>query len=854
MIISVSRIPSGVPSLKISATLLVGAALASTLAPPVRAQDDVELLGQIYGTRPPAAYFQRKAADPDAFEMVHGLAAARRLSVPGTALLRATGGDRDAYVLGGRRISGTYRFPVLLGLFSDSPAAPYGRALVQSHFFDGPNPTGTITDLYGEMSSGLVRLTGDVVDWNRSRYTRTQVTGGVSGLSASSRIGSFILDLLSQVQGVDWGQYDNDGPDGVPNSGDDDGYVDVLAILHPTPGAECGGSDSPYRVWSHKWNLKQAAGQDFVTSTVSAKAGFGRIRVSDYTIQPVYNCAGTVINEIGVMAHELGHGFGLPDLYAVSSGQAGAGRWDLMGTGAWGCGVTFEPERPCPMGAWSKASLGWVEVETVPFGSSPGALTLEPVENRRRVLAVPSGDGSGEYYLLENRQRVGFDAHLSATGLLVWQIDPLWINQTLSQNTVNDQQAHMGVWLRQADGLNQLAKNASQSGNRGDEGDPFPGSTGNTAFHAGTNPSAFTNRSVSTGVTITDIAETGGTIGFRLLTRYQTLRIRTSGDVGATSGSLFAVDGAPVAGTEIAVRSAPYQRHTIEATAGAPLAEGIRRGFAGWRDAPGTSRVRTWTTGLQDADLEAIYGGPREMRFGVTYDGGRFGVAPGRLTTTPASPDLWFPEGTTVALQAQATTGFAFKEWKGALAGQPNPAVVLMDQPRDATATFDFVFAIDPNLTVSVPAATASGVRLEARNANLPATWTLLKGPLPEGMAFGRTGTISGESYVTGTFPLQVSVTDALGLQASGTITLTVVTPMIATSALAASFLHQTDVLSFAQKRYLDRSGNGNGDYDLGDFRAYVIANPAAPATGSAVVAPRETVVPVFEFAPGDRK
>ena len=39
---------------------------------------------------------------------------------------------------------------------------------------------------------------------------------------------------------IDWGQFDNDGPDGIPNSGDDDGFVDVLAVMHPTPGlASC---------------------------------------------------------------------------------------------------------------------------------------------------------------------------------------------------------------------------------------------------------------------------------------------------------------------------------------------------------------------------------------------------------------------------------------------------------------------------------------------------------------------------------------------------------------------------------------------------------------------------------------
>src|SRR5207248_10005162 len=178
---------------------------------------------------------------------------------------------------------------------------------------------------------------------------------------------------------------------------------------------------------------------------------------------------------------------------------------------------------------------------------------------------------SGEYYLLENRQKIGFEAHLSSSGLLVWQIDPSWIDQNMRTNTVNDQQAHMGVWLRQADGLNQLAKNSSQAGNRGDDGDPFPGATHNTAFHAGTNPASFTNGSVSTGVTLTAIAESNGQVGFSLLSRYQSVRVTSSGDLVAVSRPIFAADRAAVAGTAITIRSAPYQKHTIEATAGAHL-------------------------------------------------------------------------------------------------------------------------------------------------------------------------------------------------------------------------------------------------------------------------------------------
>ena len=218
---------------------------------------------------------------------------------------------------------------------------------------------------------------------------------------------------------TDFGQFDNDGPDGIPNSGDDDGYVDVLAVMHPTPGGECSSSERPNRIWSHRWNLYSSAfleggswaqeildNEGYLTQTPAA--GGGGIKLLDYTIQPVTTCAGTEINTIGVFAHELGHGFGLPDLYGVGSDQNGIGNWGLMGTGSWGCNGASS-ERPCHMSAWSKSVLGWGEVQTLTPGQDLGTLSLEPVVTSGTIFRIDSGDGSGEYILLENRQRIGFD-------------------------------------------------------------------------------------------------------------------------------------------------------------------------------------------------------------------------------------------------------------------------------------------------------------------------------------------------------------------------------------------------------------------------------------------------------------
>src|SRR5690606_30324158 len=113
---------------------------------------DVELLGRFHGTRPPEAYF-RERARPGAFEFSRGLA--RRLDRV-LELRRESGFDllgarpvsafgRGAPVLSvlGPRVGvvqGRFRFPVVLGLFADSPASPpFEPEEVQREFFDGPS-------------------------------------------------------------------------------------------------------------------------------------------------------------------------------------------------------------------------------------------------------------------------------------------------------------------------------------------------------------------------------------------------------------------------------------------------------------------------------------------------------------------------------------------------------------------------------------------------------------------------------------------------------------------------------------------------------------------------------------------
>lgn len=793
---------------------------------------DVEMLGRMYGTAVPQAYYDRLGI-PGAFQFDRGFRGRESIL---EAASRGQDGLNAAFETAAfaRRVTGQFNVPVVLAAYQDSPEVlPYDRDQVQAQFFDGPNPTGTIPEFYAEASGGRIQMSGFVFDWARSGLTQAQVAGGSSGLGAGSRIAEYIAGTVAQLdsQAVDWGMFDNDGPDGVPNSGDDDGFVDVLAVLHPTDGAECGGNRNDDRIWSHRWSLSPQIGSPYVTNTASASGGF--VKIDSYTVQPVRACGGNTINQIGVFTHELGHGFGLPDLYAVGGDHAAVGQWGLMATGSWGCPGGFDPSRPCQMGAWSRVALGWADVITLPFGADHGTIAVDPALSGGSVYRVNTG--TDDYFLLENRQPEGFDGSLpdGLGGLLVWQIDPNVTSARWPSNTINSVREQQGVRVVQADGREQLWRVGA---GRGDAGDLFPGVDDVTEFHAGSNPASFTNDGVATGVALLSIDASTSTIRTRVLARYHTLRLFADG-LPAGAGWVRVDEGSLLRSGD-QLTSAPFQRHLIEAVAGVELGPGLRIGFDAWADSG--ERSRTVSTGETDTELRATYAG-REVQLEVAMQSDQPGVTPGLLVTEPMGVDGWYAENSSVTIEALARTGFAFADWAGSLSGSPNPATITLTGPLQATAIFDVTFeATQVSAVVQAEGGQDLEVVFESENGNAPILWSLESGTLPDGLTLQPGGRIVGVPLEPGTFPLGVRVVDGIGLEGRVDFTLEVAALSLGADVVARAFTGAGQGPSVGQGRYLDAQGNGNGVFDLGDLRAFLQGPPAtvaeAPAPGVAWV------------------
>ena len=99
-------------------------------------------------------------------------------------------------------------------------------------------------------------MVGDVLPWVRTSTTLAQAVGATNGLGADARVGDYLVQALSQLDAtVDFGRYDSDGPDGLPNSADDDGIVDAVAFEFLEVAASCGGP----AIWPHRSGISNRA-------------------------------------------------------------------------------------------------------------------------------------------------------------------------------------------------------------------------------------------------------------------------------------------------------------------------------------------------------------------------------------------------------------------------------------------------------------------------------------------------------------------------------------------------------------------------------------------------------------------
>ena len=342
--------------------------------------------------------------------------------------------------------TGQVRALVLFARFQDESGSATAPAFA-ADLFD-PSRPGSLTHFFTEMSTGQFVLTGEVLP--RVYASASPMSRYLSaGAAGRGEFGRFTREILAAADAdVDFGAFDNDGPDGIPNSGDDDGSVDLLLVVtQSTPsGFIVGDADGVAQLGLDTPYLTQDAASDGRRISVRQDKD-----TPGGTLQRGLSFA----DAVGIIAHEMGHMLGLPDLYDRvntrgsivddNDASAGIGYWGLMGHGARGWD---DRGGPTPLCSWSRLQLGWLGVANAQLAVVATTIDdafLGDVNRGGTVYQLPLPDG--EYLLIEHRSADGsyYERHLPAEGVLIWHVDP--------DRPDNDDEYNKRVDLICADGL-----------------------------------------------------------------------------------------------------------------------------------------------------------------------------------------------------------------------------------------------------------------------------------------------------------------------------------------------------------------------------------------------------------------
>jgi M6 family metalloprotease-like protein len=375
---------------------------------------------------------------------------------------------------------------------------------------------GSVNDYFKQVSFGQYEISGEYLP------RMYEMPLGIDYYSNSSLYCQDIIRMLDGDPEVNLAQYDNDGLDGKPNSGDDDGFVDYIILVPRT---------RPYDfIMEYATGVMDLSLKDtIITHHLSANGN--NICVDSYsgcicTAQNRYQALGTIVAEIA-------HAYGAEDLMdkvypGPDDDSAGVGYWCFLGQGAlgWG-GITGFPVGPCAYNRMLMNCIGVRNVNLVDIGGTRSNVSLKDVGS-------PDGKvyriwiGIGEYFLIEYRNKGSgffYDSQIPRSGLLIWHIQERESNST-EEVKLCDLECADGLYSDYGypkgqfpdpemgkDNLDFWAHDAlytsEYAGNPGDSTDVFDGVT-YTAFGYNTNPSSRTNKSrLDSRVEIFNIRKSG---------------------------------------------------------------------------------------------------------------------------------------------------------------------------------------------------------------------------------------------------------------------------------------------------------------------------------------------------------
>lgn len=345
---------------------------------------------------------------------------------------------------------------------------------------------GSVRDYFLSQSYGKFDFSFDVVGPVTLPNPMSYYGRNVGGFDV--RPGEMVLDacLLIKDQ-VDFSTYDWNG----------DGEAEQIFVVYAGYAESNGASSNT--IWPHQSYVQNRDGSNLVVNGT---------RVGKYACSSeLTGTSGKTLSGIGTMCHEFSHCFGIPDFYDINGVNWGMDVWSLMD---YGC---YNNNGNTPIGytAYERMMCGWLDpivlTDTMSVTDMP-ALSDQPV-----AYALVNDANADEYYLLENRQRKGWDSYMYGHGLMVVHVD--YDLREWNYNTVNTKAQRKRMSIIPAD--NQLKRTVQDYA-----GDLFPGTNGVIQLTDTSTPAALLNTPNASGLAlmskpIYNISEKDGKISFDFL-------------------------------------------------------------------------------------------------------------------------------------------------------------------------------------------------------------------------------------------------------------------------------------------------------------------------------------------------
>lgn len=362
--------------------------------------------------------------------------------------------------------TGTHRGLVILVEFQDvkfttpNPNAVFKRFFNEEGYSEN-GMKGSVRDYFQKQSYDQLTINFDVV----GPYTTIgkMEAYGAPVKDKDGKVTEHDVDPVSMIaEGVDaaaaevdYSNYDWDG----------DGEVDQVFVIYAGY-AEAQGADEN-TIWPHEYKL----------SAEGKLRRYNNVNINTYGCSSELKWStGAELDGIGTACHEFSHCLGLPDMYDTSdNNNFGMNTWDVMDYGSYnddGC-------TPAGYTSYERWFSGWLE--PTELKSMTEIKGMKPLATTPEAYVLYNEKNRNEYYLLENRQPVDFDTSLYGHGLLILHVD---YNQSAwASNNLNQVPDHQRMTIIPAD--NQLKNGFSACA-----GDPWPGTSGNTALTNYTTPAA----------------------------------------------------------------------------------------------------------------------------------------------------------------------------------------------------------------------------------------------------------------------------------------------------------------------------------------------------------------------------